>query len=116
MEWRLVVQTRNAYGETTSLDCQPSVHLIRMIRVICSMILLLAFFYRAGAEEFANLIRPPYYMVHYQGSTNEGELKISANYTLWLPPGAKTLRGVIVHQHGCGPGDYRDARTAAAGR
>jgi len=113
MERRLIVQTRNAYGETTALDCQPSVHLIRMIRVICSMILLLAFFYRAGAEEFANLIRPPYYMVHYQGSTNEGELKISANYTLWLPPGAKTLRGVIVHQHGCGPGDDRDARAAA---
>ena len=59
------------------------------------------------------IVRPPYYLVHYEGSTNEGELKISANYTLWLPAGVKTLRGVIVHQHGCGPGDDREARTAA---
>ena len=63
--------------------------------------------------DFNSLIFPPYYLVHYQGSTNEGELKISANYTLWLPPGAKTLRGVIVHQHGCGPGDDREARAMA---
>jgi pimeloyl-ACP methyl ester carboxylesterase len=25
-----------------------------------------------------------------------------ANYTLWIPDGAATLRGVIMHQHGCG--------------
>ena len=83
------------------------------IRVISFTMLLLAFSLRAAAEEFANLISPPYYMVHHEGSTNEGELKISANYTLWLPPGVKTLRGVIVHQHGCGPGDDREARAAA---
>jgi pimeloyl-ACP methyl ester carboxylesterase len=87
--------------------------IVPAIRVSCFTILLLAFSLRAGAEEFANLICPPYYMVHYQGSANEGELKISANYTLWLPPGVKTLRGVLVHQHGCGPGDDRDARAAA---
>lgn len=68
---------------------------------------------RGFAGEISPIICPPYYMVHHEGSTNEGELKISANYTLWLPPGAKTLRGVIVHQHGCGPGDDREARAAA---
>lgn len=55
---------------------------IPAIRVISFTILLLAFSLRAGAEEFANLISPPYYMAHYEGSTNEGELKISANYTV----------------------------------
>ncbi|MDB6023163.1 MAG: hypothetical protein JWQ04_3020 [Pedosphaera sp.] len=84
------------------------------IRVICfTMLSLSTFSFRAGAEGFANVISPPYYLVHYEGSTNEGELKISANYTLWLPPGVKTLRGVIVHQHGCGPGDDRDERALA---
>ena len=87
--------------------------IIPAIRVICFTILLLAFSFRAAAEDFTNVISPPYYMVHYEGSTNEGELKISANYTLWLPPGVKTLRGVIVHQHGCGPGDDREARASA---
>lgn len=65
-----------------------------------------------AAQSFS-IVCPPYYLVHYEGSTNAGELKISANYTLWSPPGVKTLRGVIVHQHGCGVGDDRKARAAA---
>lgn len=34
-------------------------------------------------------------------------------YTVWLPPDAKTLRGVIVHQHGCGTGACEGGATAA---
>jgi len=45
---------------------------------------------------------PPYYRIAYEPSTNVGELKLGVTYTLWVPPGAKRLRGVIVHQHGCG--------------
>ena len=31
-----------------------------------------------------------------------GELQFGVTYTLWIPDGAAKLRGVIVHQHGCG--------------
>src|SRR5438552_2841778 len=32
----------------------------------------------------------------------EGEQYKSADFRLWLPEGAKTIRAVIVRQHGCG--------------
>ncbi|MFC1761518.1 hypothetical protein ACFL6U_05500 [Planctomycetota bacterium] len=47
---------------------------------------------------------PPYYYVRYEGSQKPGELKYAVTYTIWVPPEVKTLRGVIVHQHGCGTG------------
>lgn len=56
---------------------------------------------------------PPYYRVRYEGSTKPGELVFSVNYTVWVPPGVKTLRGVIVHQHGCGEGSCKSGLTGA---
>jgi poly(3-hydroxybutyrate) depolymerase len=56
---------------------------------------------------------PPYYRLRYEASTNAGELKLGVTYTLWVPPGAKALRGIIVHQHGCGDGACRGGATAA---
>jgi len=38
----------------------------------------------------------------YEASDRKGELPYAVNYTIWIPPGVKTLRGVVVHQHGCG--------------
>jgi hypothetical protein len=38
--------------------------------------------------------------VVYPASTAAGELQLSVTYTLWIPDGVKTIRGVIVHQHG----------------
>jgi len=35
----------------------------------------------AGAE-IAPVVCPPYYMVHYKGLTNEGELKLPVTYTV----------------------------------
>src|SRR5262249_50899770 len=35
------------------------------------------------------------------------------NYTVWVPPNVKTLRGVIVHQHGCGEGSCKWGLTGA---
>jgi pimeloyl-ACP methyl ester carboxylesterase len=55
----------------------------------------------------------PYYRVRYDGSTKPGELVYPVTYTLWVPPGVKTLRGVIVHQHGCGEGSCKSGQTAA---
>lgn len=56
---------------------------------------------------------PPYYRVRYEASTKPGELVYPVNYTIWVPPGLKTLRGVIVHQHGCGEGSCKSGLTGA---
>lgn len=67
---------------------------------------------------FLSLIRfsaaaGPYYEVKYEASAVEGELQMPVTYTVWLPPDVKTLRGVIVHQHGCGTGACQGGATAA---
>ena len=56
---------------------------------------------------------PPYYRVRYEAATEPGGLIFSVNYTVWIPPGAKSLRGVIVHQHGCGEGSCKSGLTGA---
>jgi poly(3-hydroxybutyrate) depolymerase len=56
---------------------------------------------------------PPYYRVRYDASTQKGELIFAVNYTIWIPPGVKTLRGVVVHQHGCGEGSCKSGLTGA---
>lgn len=55
----------------------------------------------------------PYYRVRYDASTKAGELIYGVNYTVWIPPGLKTVRGVIVHQHGCGEGSCKSGLTGA---
>ncbi len=65
------------------------------------------------AQESLPPALPPYFRVHYEPSTQPGELVYGVNYTVWLPPGVKTLRGVIVHQHGCGEGACKAGQTAA---
>ncbi|HTN76420.1 MAG TPA: hypothetical protein VL096_14275 [Pirellulaceae bacterium] len=55
----------------------------------------------------------PYYRVRYDASTEPGELTYAANFTVWIPPGVKSLRGVIVHQHGCGEGSCKSGLTGA---
>src|SRR5437868_4729350 len=56
---------------------------------------------------------PPYYRVRYEASSKTGELVFPVNYTIWIPPGVKSLRGVIVHQHGCGEGSCKSGLTGA---
>src|ERR1041384_3583717 len=56
---------------------------------------------------------PPYYRVRYEASTNQGMLAFPVNYTVWVPPGVKSLRGLIVHQHGCGEGSCKSGLTGA---
>lgn len=54
-----------------------------------------------------------YYEVSYPASDKAGELALGVTYTLWVPEGAKPLRGVIVHQHGCGSAACKGGATAA---
>lgn len=56
---------------------------------------------------------PPYHRVRYEASTKDGELIFPVNYTIWIPPGVKEVRGVIVHQHGCGEGSCKSGLTGA---
>src|SRR3954465_14742336 len=56
---------------------------------------------------------PPYYRVRYEASTEPGGLVYAVNYTVWVPPGVTTLRGVVVHQHGCGEGSCKSGQTGA---
>jgi pimeloyl-ACP methyl ester carboxylesterase len=56
---------------------------------------------------------PPYYRVRYEASDEPGELRFSVNYTVWIPEDVKVLRGVVVHQHGCGEGSCKSGLTGA---
>ncbi len=56
---------------------------------------------------------PPYYRVRYEASTEPGKLIFPVNYTIWIPKEVKSLRGVIVHQHGCGEGSCKSGLTGA---
>ena len=56
---------------------------------------------------------PPYYRVRFEASEKAGELVYPVSYTVWIPPKLKTLRGLVVHQHGCGEGSCKSGQTGA---
>lgn len=56
---------------------------------------------------------PPYYRVRYEAGQKSGELIFPVNYTIWIPPGVQRLKGVVVHQHGCGEGSCKSGLTGA---
>jgi hypothetical protein len=51
--------------------------------------------------------------VEYPPSSAPGELVFGVTYRLWIPGPAPRIRGIIVHQHGCGAGACKGGRTAA---
>ncbi len=56
---------------------------------------------------------PPYHRIRYEAAASGQGLEFAVQYTLWIPPEAKRLRGVLVHQHGCGEGSCRSGLTGA---
>lgn len=56
---------------------------------------------------------PPVYRVRYGASSEPGGLIFPVSYTVWIPPDVERLRGVIVHQHGCGEGSCSSGLTGA---
>ena len=58
-------------------------------------------------------VEPPYFRVRYEASSQPGELAFPVQYTLWIPDGVTTLRGVVVHQHGCGEGSCKSGQTGS---
>ena len=86
-------------------------HLFRMAALL--IVLPTALFAQKPPYDVFPEADPPYYRVRYEASTQPGQLSYSANYTIWIPRGLKTLRGVVVHQHGCGEGSCRSGLTGA---
>ena len=41
-----------------------------------------------------------------------GQIVMAAEWRIWIPSDVQTLRGVVVHQHGCGAGSCDGGRTA----
>jgi hypothetical protein len=58
-------------------------------------------------------VERPFYRVRYDGATGADELRFPVSYTLWIPSNVKRLRGLIVHQHGCGEGSCKSGQTGA---
>lgn len=85
------------------------------MRSIVVMVMLLTSTVAAQDSVYKNTLPadPPYFRVRYEASTVEGELMYPASYTVWIPPAVKALRGVIVHQHGCGEGSCKSGLTGA---
>lgn len=54
-----------------------------------------------------------YYRIRYEASTRPGGLIFPVNYTIWISKYIRELRGVIVHQHGCGEGSCKSGLTGA---
>lgn len=54
-----------------------------------------------------------YFRVEYAAGTTTEELEYGVTYTVWIPPNTERLRGIIVHQHGCGTGACKGGETAA---
>ena len=51
--------------------------------------------------------------VSYPASDRPGELVYGVTYRAWIPDAVNRVRGVIVHQHGCGSGAGQGGETAA---
>ena len=56
---------------------------------------------------------PPYFRIRYEAGAEPGGAIFPVNYTMWIPPGIERLRGIVVHQHGCGEGSCRSGLTGA---
>jgi len=54
-----------------------------------------------------------YVKLDYPASTASNELQIAVTYELWIPDSVRTLRGIILHQHGAGTTASIEGATAA---
>jgi len=71
--------------------------------ILISFPLLISVVFFSGYSQAPSLqTSGKYYTVDYAPSGKLGELQIPVTYTLWVPAGVKTIRAVIVHQHGAG--------------
>ncbi len=91
-----------------SLSIRPRLPLVAVMLLLSPPLLA-----QAPPYDVFPAAEPPYYRVRYEASTQPDELIFSVNYTIWIPPGVKQLRGLVVHQHGCGEGSCSSGLTGA---
>ncbi len=82
--------------------------IMKSLRVLSLAALVAVFLARSASGRFGSYVE-----VSYPPSTEAGELVFGVTYTLWIPDGVTDLRGIIVHQHGCGSGACKGGATAA---
>ncbi len=68
---------------------------------VCCLALLSITIPPAGVVDDANAAGR-FVQVEYSPSADAGGLQLAVTYRLWIPAGDERLRGIIVHQHGCG--------------
>jgi len=51
--------------------------------------------------------------IHLGPTGKPGELEMAVTYRFWIPNSPERLRGILVHQHGCGTGACKGGETAA---
>ncbi len=99
------------------LEPQTLVSPMRQLALLCVILIEVILVGSVSAQEppYVNPLTadPPYYRVRYEGSSQPGELVYPVSYTVWIPPEVETLRGLIVHQHGCGEGSCKSGQTGA---
>lgn len=83
------------------------------MRILALLFLTTALHAQQAPYDVFPAAEPPYYRVRYEASSEPGGLIFPVNYTAWVPPGVTKLRGVIVHQHGCGEGSCKSGLTGA---
>lgn len=87
---------------------------MRLTLIFLAVVSTLAFaLAQVAPYDQAPPVEPPYHRVRYEASTKPGGLIFPVQYTVWIPEGVKTLRGVVVHQHGCGEGSCKSGQTGA---
>lgn len=86
---------------------------LRVLAFTCSLLLPLAAAAQSAPYDAVPPADGPYHRVRYEPSGEDGTLQFPVQYTVWIPDGVRTLRGVVVHQHGCGTGSCRSGLTGA---
>jgi pimeloyl-ACP methyl ester carboxylesterase len=92
--------------------------ILRPLSSLCGLAILLtalpaALLAQSAPYDVFPAADPPYYRVRYAASAEPGQLMFPVNYTVWIPGDVETLRGVVVHQHGCGEGSCKSGLTGA---
>lgn len=101
-------------GSLFGLCLSHSIRQEHVVQRLCLGIAMsLAYFCCLGAHHASAGTDGPLYEVTYPASNTAGELIFGVTYTVWIPESKQPLRGIIVHQHGCGSGACKGGGTAA---
>ncbi len=88
-------------------------HVVICVFMVLSPALSATLFAQQPPYDLFPTADPPYYRVRYEASKQPGGLIYPVNFTIWIPKDVRVLRGVVVHQHGCGEGSCKSGLTGA---